>query len=142
MTSNAGAGLKKAVVGFAEQDKAERRTTVLETLSQYFKPEFLNRLDAIIEFRPLTKEHLVEIVDVMLDDLRNRLNAQQITLAISQTAKEKLAEMGYHPEFGARPLRRVIQESIEDEITELIIEQESVGEVNVSVDNDQLVVRG
>lgn len=139
MTSNAGAGMKKAALGF---NGGESKTLgMLEMLHDYFKPEFLNRIDSIIEFNSLSQEHLITIVDVLLDELRLRLAEQDIKLDVTAEAKAKLAELGYHPTFGARPLRRMIQEKIEDEITELIIELEDIRAVQVSMLEDKLVVQ-
>ncbi|WYP28414.1 AAA family ATPase [Alkalihalobacillus sp. FSL W8-0930] len=139
MTSNAGAGIQKASVGFNHSQS--KTLGILESLNDYFKPEFLNRFDGIIEFNQLSEENLVAIVDVMLGELQDRLNAQDIQMTVSDEAKRKLSELGYHPAFGARPLRRVIQETIEDEITELIIDEEVVSAVEVTVQDNELVVQ-
>ncbi len=141
MTSNAGVGAKKITVGFEKTNDAVKQTSVLDSLSSYFKPEFLNRFDAIIEFNHLEKDNLVKIVDLMLTDLQETLKEQNITMTVSDEAKEKLAELGYHPAFGARPLRRVIQEQLEDRITDLILDQGDVKEVTVEVENNEIVVR-
>ncbi|MDQ0206093.1 ATP-dependent Clp protease ATP-binding subunit [Alkalicoccobacillus murimartini] len=138
MTSNAGAGVQKAAVGF--NGGQSKTLGMLEALNDYFKPEFLNRFDGLIEFNQLTQDHLVAIVDVMLDELRGRLDAQNIQMTVSDEAKRKLSELGYHPSFGARPLRRIIQETIEDEITEFIIDDESLQAVDVKVENEKLIV--
>lgn len=139
MTSNAGAGIQKASVGF---NHAQSKTLgILESLNDYFKPEFLNRFDGIIEFNQLSEDNLVAIVDVMLNELQGRLDAQDIQLSVTDEAKRKLSELGYHPAFGARPLRRVIQETIEDEITELIIDEEVVSPIAVTVQDNELVVQ-
>ncbi|MCM2674520.1 ATP-dependent Clp protease ATP-binding subunit [Alkalicoccobacillus plakortidis] len=139
MTSNAGAGVQKASVGF--NNSQSKTLGMLEALNDYFKPEFLNRFDSIIEFNQLAQDHLVAIVDVMLNELQERLDAQSISMSVTDEAKRKLSELGYHPAFGARPLRRVIQETIEDEITELIIDEETLGAVHVTVEDEKLVVQ-
>lgn len=141
MTSNAGVGAKKITVGFEKATDAVKQTSVLDSLSSYFKPEFLNRFDAIIEFNHLEKDDLVKIVDLMLKDLQETLAEQNITMTVSKDAKEKLAELGYHPAFGARPLRRVIQEQLEDRITDLILDQGEVKDVTVDVENNEIIVR-
>lgn len=139
MTSNAGVGVTKPSLGFtAEQSKT---LGILENLNDYFKPEFLNRFDALIEFNQLSEENLIDIVDVMLADLNERLAAQNIEMEVSEEAKRKLAKLGYHPAFGARPLRRVIQDTIEDDITDLLIDDNDLKRVNVDVVDEQLVVR-
>jgi ATP-dependent Clp protease ATP-binding subunit ClpC len=86
-----------------------------------FRPEFLNRLDDIIIFHQLTKPEIRQIVDIMLQDLVTRLNAQNMTLTIPDDVKDELAKEGYSPSYGARPLRRVIQRKIEDELSEQIL---------------------
>ncbi|WP_461201375.1 ATP-dependent Clp protease ATP-binding subunit [Anoxybacillus sp. TBDG-1] len=125
MTSNAGTNI--------EGD-------LLQRLSLYFKPEFLNRLDAIIEFKPLEKAHMLQIVDLMLAELQHTLSEQHVTMTISDKAKEKLAELGYHPTFGARPLRRVMQEHVEDEIADVLLDEQDVRTIHIDVKDDRIVV--
>jgi ATP-dependent Clp protease ATP-binding subunit ClpE len=100
----------------------------------------LNRFDNIVEFNSLGKEHILYIVDLMINELQESLNEQNIELCISNEAKEKLAELGYHPAFGARPLRRVIQEQLEDQIADFILEQPDVKNLNVVVKDNLLTV--
>lgn len=138
MTSNAGVGTAKPALGF--QPEQQKTLGILESLKDYFKPEFLNRFDALIEFNQLDEANLVQIVDVMLDDLRSRLDAQGITMEVSDEAKVVLAKKGYHPAFGARPLRRVIQDTIEDDITDLLIDSDFVTQVFVDAENGELIV--
>jgi len=139
MTSNAGVGSKQPTVGFTSD--AIRQTSILDSLSSYFKPEFLNRFDAIIEFNHLEKENLIEIVDLMLEDLQETLTEKTMTITVSQEAKEKLAELGYHQAFGARPLRRAISEQLEDRITDLILDQAEIKEINVVVENEEITLK-
>lgn len=113
---------------------------LLQRLSLYFKPEFLNRLDAIVEFKPLEKTHMLQIVDLMLAELQRTLDEQHITMTISDKAKEKLAELGYHPTFGARPLRRVIQEHVEDQIADVLLDEQDVRTIHIDVEDDRIVV--
>jgi ATP-dependent Clp protease ATP-binding subunit ClpE len=143
MTSNAGVTDKKeAVVGFdTGGTDAVKETNILQSLGAYFKPEFLNRFDSIIEFQSLDKEELLQILDLMLADLQAELNDQKITVTVEEEAKNKLVELGYHPEFGARPLRRVIQEQVEDKIADLLLEEENINEVRVMLENDEIVVK-
>src|SRR5690625_3750175 len=137
MTSNAGTGDKKINVGFNQKHDS---VTNLETLSDYFKPEFLNRFDAIVSFNELTKENLLEIVDLMLADLQETIENNDITITIDDVAKEKLVELGYDPRFGARPLRRVIQDKIEDQLTDLILEEDDVNKAHVTVQDNEIIV--
>ncbi|MEG0288399.1 MAG: ATP-dependent Clp protease ATP-binding subunit [Carnobacterium sp.] len=121
MTSNAGTGSVEANVGFAAASKGNQKS-VLNQLTDFFKPEFINRFDAIVEFNSLKKEHLLVIVDLMLHDVNEMLKDQNISIEADQQAKEKLTELGYDPQLGARPLRRVIQEQIEDRIADFYLD--------------------
>ncbi|WP_068677666.1 ATP-dependent Clp protease ATP-binding subunit [Oceanobacillus sp. Castelsardo] len=138
MTSNAGTGVKEVSVGF-NQAKHESVST-LETLSNYFKPEFLNRFDAIINFNELTEDNLLEIVDLMLAELEETIEENNIKIDITLEAKQALVRLGYDVRFGARPLRRVIQDKIEDQLTDLILEEEKVDHVKVDVADGEIVV--
>ncbi|CYV14224.1 ATPases with chaperone activity%2C ATP-binding subunit [Streptococcus suis] len=121
MTSNAGTGKVEASVGFGAAIEG-RTQSVLGQLSNFFTPEFMNRFDGIIEFQPLSKENLLEIVSLMLDDVNKRLSHNGISLHVTDKVKEKLVDLGYNPKMGARPLRRTIQDQIEDAITDFYLE--------------------
>ncbi len=86
----------------------------METVRSYFKPEFINRIDDIIIFKPLSKEVFSKIVDLRLQELQNILLSKDIKLEFSEEVKEKIGELGYDPHYGARPLRRVIQRTVQD----------------------------
>jgi ATP-dependent Clp protease ATP-binding subunit ClpE len=139
MTSNAGVGFKPIHVGFGASEAAEE-ANILDSLGSFFKPEFLNRFDNIIEFTSLTKEHILYIVDLMLNELHQTLAEQNIDLTITDDAKEKLAKLGYHPSFGARPLRRTIQEQLEDQIANFILEEPEAKKLEVILDHDELKI--
>lgn len=124
MTSNAGTGKVEASVGFGAAMEG-RTQSVLGQLSNFFSPEFMNRFDGIIEFQPLSKENLLEIVNLMLDDVNKRLSNNGISLHVTDKVKEKLVDLGYDPKMGARPLRRTIQDQIEDAITDFYLENPS-----------------
>ncbi|WP_181891540.1 ATP-dependent Clp protease ATP-binding subunit [Bacillus altitudinis] len=143
MTSNAGSTDKKAVkVGFqSEQEEAIEEQSLIDSLNAYFKPEFLNRFDSIIQFDSLDKDDLVKIVDLLLKDLSEQLKEQNLTVHITNEAKEKIAELGYHPAFGARPLRRTIQEHVEDQMTDILLEEEQLTGFTVDVEHDEIVVK-
>lgn len=121
MTSNAGTGKTEASVGFGAAREG-RTNSVLGELSHFFSPEFMNRFDGIIEFQPLSKDNLLRIVHLMLDDVNQRLAHNSIHLDVTEKVKEKLVELGYDPKMGARPLRRTIQDYIEDAITDFYLE--------------------
>ncbi len=121
MTSNAGTGKVEASVGFGAT--MENRTqSVLGQLGDFFSPEFMNRFDGIIEFQALSKDNLLQIVNLMLKDVNDRLASNGITLHVTDKVKEKLVDLGYDPKMGARPLRRTIQDQIEDAITDFYLE--------------------
>lgn len=121
MTSNAGTGKVEASVGFGAAMEG-RTQSVLGQLGNFFTPEFMNRFDGIIEFQPLTKENLLQIVSLMLEDVNRRLSTNGIRLQVTDKVKEKLVDLGYDPKMGARPLRRTIQDQIEDAITDFYLE--------------------
>lgn len=140
MTSNAGVGHKTIKVGF-DQSTAVNESSILDSLGGFFKPEFLNRFDSIIEFRALEKEHLLQIVNLMLTELKDVLSEQNIRLEVEAEVKEKLAELGYHPAFGARPLRRSIQEQLEDSIADFILEEPNATELKAVIENDDITIK-
>ncbi|WP_409302596.1 AAA family ATPase [Peribacillus sp. SCS-155] len=140
MTSNAGVGEKRKVMGFGTDSSAVEEATILQSLGNYFKPEFLNRFDSIIEFSALKKADLLQIVDIMLAELHETIAAQGLELEVTSEAKEKLAELGYHPSFGARPLRRVIQEQLEDGIADFIFEMPEVKSFKAVVEENKVKI--
>jgi ATP-dependent Clp protease ATP-binding subunit ClpC len=132
MTSNVGAELirRQAQLGFAlqrdetiEEKQAfeDMRKKLMEALRKVFRPEFLNRVDAVIVFHALTREQIASIVDLELAKVARRLSEHNITLTASDAARLKLAELGFDPEMGARPLRRVIQNKVEDRLSDKLL---------------------
>ncbi len=130
MTSNIGSKVIEKGGGglgfeFAEDQTESQynriRSLVNEELKQYFRPEFLNRIDEIIVFRQLTKEEVKEIADILLKEVFTRLTEQEITLSVTEKFKERLVEEGYNPAYGARPLRRAIMRLLEDVLAEEIL---------------------
>lgn len=138
MTSNAGVSTKSATVGFGSRNSHD---DMIKQLENFFQPEFLNRFDAIVKFNALSKNDLVAIVDLMLADIEKVAGDKGITLDVTDEAKKKLAELGYNPEFGARPLRRVLEEQVEDKISDLLLENEQLAHVTVMLDHDQIQVK-
>jgi ATP-dependent Clp protease ATP-binding subunit ClpC len=148
MTSNLGsADLRKANVGFAKQDEAvsyaKMKEKVNDALKQHFRPEFLNRIDDTIVFHELSKPEITTIVDLLIRRVQNQLVAQGIGLELTTDAKMLLADKGYDPTLGARPLRRAIQRMIEDPMSERILFKEfHAGEtVVVDAENGEIVFR-
>ncbi|HAA0650456.1 ATP-dependent Clp protease ATP-binding subunit [Listeria innocua] len=142
MTSNAGTTDTEASVGFntATDNKLEKGSDILAKLGAYFKPEFLNRLDSVIEFKSLEKDDLVQIIDLMLIDLNTMLAQEGVTIDVSKEVKEQLIELGYDPKFGARPLRRTIQEHLEDAIADSLIDQPEAKKLNATLNDDKNIV--
>ena len=132
MTSNIGSDLirQDRSIGFAARgdnaEDAERsyqrmKDNVTDEVRRFFRPEFLNRIDGQVVFHALSEEHMVDIVDLMLVEVSSNLIEQGIGLEVTEQAKQWLAETGYDPQFGARPLRRVIQDSVEDKLSDAIL---------------------
>ena len=141
MTSNAGTGKAEASVGFGAAREG-RTNSVLGELGNFFSPEFMNRFDGIIEFKALNKENLLQIVDLMLDDVNKRLASNNISLEVTDKVKEKLVDLGYDPKMGARPLRRTIQDYIEDAITDFYLENPTEKELKaVMTSNGKIMIK-
>lgn len=148
MTSNVGAQTlrQNRYVGFnlqeSDHDYEGMKSTMLEELKKAFRPEFLNRVDEMIVFHSLEKEHLREIVTLMADELSKRLQEQDIVLEITDDAKQKIADIGYDPDYGARPLRRAIQKHIEDRLSEELLKGTILtgGKVVVGVKDEEFIV--
>ena len=147
ITSNIGAKLIKraSTIGFiageegdvAEEDEYKRMSSkVTGELKKAFRPEFLNRIDATVVFRALTREDIHQIVDHELDHVRERLSEHEIELEITEEAMQLLAEKGYDPDFGARPLRRAIQDMVEDPLAEKLLAGEIAAGDKVSIERD------
>ncbi len=134
MTSNAGTDYRTASYGFVENESKAAEHKSEKALKELFRPEFLNRVDQIVHFNQLTLEDIKGIVDIMIGDLTGELSDKQITLSLTDAAKEYLAEKGYDKRFGARPLRRLIQKEIESELADLYIAGKIGEHQNVIID--------
>jgi ATP-dependent Clp protease ATP-binding subunit ClpC len=146
MTSNLGAQdlMKGPAIGFAAESENQidfeaAKKNILDAVRRTFRPEFINRIDEIVVFKPLGEKELLQIVDIMIDDVAERLAEKGIFIEVSEAAKGFLLKKGYEPKFGARPLRRTIQRYIEDRLADILLEgkikPESVIKVDVSEDN-------
>ena len=151
MTSNLGsqAIMNSKTLGFtsadenqAEADYETMKEKVMDNLKKAFRPEFLNRIDDIVVFHPLTADELKQIVGIMMKDLRKRLADRDLSITLSDEALDELAKVGYDPEFGARPLRRAIQNQIEDPLADaLLAGQYQAGDtIKVALDDDKKFV--
>ena len=136
MTTNLGSReITRGALGFTlegdiQNDYQQMKARVNEELKQNFRPEFLNRVDEVIVFPQLTREELIAIIDMFVKRLDERLDDRDLKLTLTTAAKEKLIDLGYEPSMGARPLRRVVQREIEDQISERILN----GEISYSSD--------
>jgi ATP-dependent Clp protease ATP-binding subunit ClpB len=140
MTSNLGSQFLIA----EDLEEVQRREAVMEMVRSSFKPEFLNRLDDVVIFDALSKEELGSIVDLQVERLMTRLEAKRLTLGVTPAARLWLAEHGYDPVYGARPLRRLMQREIDDKLANLLlageVEDGSFVRVDVASDADGLEV--
>jgi ATP-dependent Clp protease ATP-binding subunit ClpC len=154
MTSNIGADMikRQASLGFAlkHDDVLEERLAyddmrkkLMDSLRRVFRPEFVNRLDSVIVFRSLSKDDIKKIVDLELNKVAERMQEHSIHLTATPAALEKLAELGYDPEMGARPLRRVIQQKVEDRLSDALLsnEFEDCVDILVDLDGEEIVLR-
>ncbi len=122
MTSNAGAqDMAKAGIGFSRNDKSDRKSTSLKAIERLFSPEFRNRLDATVPFGALNPEIMARIVDKFIGELNTQLKERRVSVTLTEAARALLAEKGYDPAFGARPMARVIQTEIKDAIAEELL---------------------
>lgn len=139
MTSNAGTGDAEANVGFGAAANGTTHS-VLGNLTNYFKPEFLNRFDDIIEFNSLSKDNLMQIVDLMIGDVNQMLAGQGLHIHVTKPVEEQLVKKGYNPAMGARPLRRVIQEEIEDRIADFYLDHADVKNLVARIEDDKITL--
>ena len=151
MTSNVGAHTirRQRTLGFtpdggneAQNEYEKMKDNVMRELKDSFRPEFLNRIDEIIVFHSLDKKHISEIVDLMTDDLISRLADMEMTVDITDKAKDYIADKGYDPQYGARPLRRTIQKFIEDKLSEELLKGtiSSGNHVEIDFDDEELII--
>lgn len=138
MTSNAGTGDMVASVGFGSTNNNK---SVLDKLTNYFKPEFLNRFDDIVEFNALTEEDLGQIVQLMITDMNQMLADRDLHVHVSKAVEGKLVELGFDPKMGARPLRRVIQEQIEDKLADYVLDHDEKHNLEAELIDDAIVIK-
>ncbi|HXF08576.1 MAG TPA: ATP-dependent chaperone ClpB [Candidatus Acidoferrales bacterium] len=141
MTSNLGSQMIQELAG--EEHYARMKSAVMEVVGQHFRPEFLNRIDEVVVFHPLGREHIRRIVDLQVEILRQRLAARDIGLVLTESALDWLGEVGYDPVYGARPLKRALQQHLENALArDLLQGRFAPGQtIEVDRDGDQLVFR-
>ncbi|HRR75721.1 MAG TPA: ATP-dependent Clp protease ATP-binding subunit [Ruminococcus sp.] len=143
MTSNAGSTDKSVGVGFNRTENEISKDKAMKGLREFLRPEFISRIDEIVVFKPLTKEDFANIAALMLDEMKEPLAEKNITLTYTDASLRLIAEKSFGKPYGARDIRRVIRQDIEDKIAELIIEKASeISEIGVSTRGDSLVVKG
>ena len=149
MTSNIGARniTDKKTLGFGnskiEEEYENIKRDVMQEVKQMLKPEFINRIDEIIVFHKLTKNHIEKIIDIMLNDVQEKIKKQNVSLIIEQSAKDFILARGTDDNFGARPLRRTIQNYVEDKLAEFILDGIPSGknELIISADDKEISVK-
>lgn len=134
MTSNAGTTLKANAFGFGAEGYVALESRVQTVLKEMFRPEFLNRVDEIIVFEELSREQIRRIVDLMLNEVIEQMQAKQLKLIVTDPVKDVLAEKGYDPKYGARPLRKTIQRLLEDPLADLVLSGQLKNASGVSAD--------
>jgi ATP-dependent Clp protease ATP-binding subunit ClpC len=140
MTSNIGtAEFERTAIGFQSggakaSDEERHRTAVMDALKKSFRPEFLNRVDDFVVFHQLTQAELGQIVELMVDKVRDRLHERSIGIELTQAAKDWLVDEGFDPAFGARPLRRAVERHIENEIAKRVLSGEFADGDTVDID--------
>jgi ATP-dependent Clp protease ATP-binding subunit ClpA len=140
MTTNAGAErINRASIGFSIQDHT---SDAMETIKKTFSPEFRNRLDAIVQFKPLSPEIILHVVDKFIIELESQLEDKHVSLEIEEAARHWLAEHGYDKLMGARPMARLLQEKVKKPLAEELLfgQLEKGGHVTVKVVNDDIVL--
>ncbi len=148
MTSNIGARQIRGQgnLGFTKPDGevsySKMKDTVMDEVKKVFNPEFTNRIDEIIVFRPLDKSHLEKIVEILLDQVRDRLREQEMSLSLTPGATALIIDRGFDPALGARPLRRAIQKLVEDPLAEMVLRGKlhRGAEVRISKKGDELLL--
>ena len=138
------AGVRLILEGIGEdlQISRQAREEVEQLLKRSFRPEFLNRLDEIVFYKPLTKTEITGIVELLLADLQNRLRAKQLELVMTPAARDYIVEAGYDPVYGARPLKRLLQSRVETMVAKTIIAQDLAPGTKLTIDckDGQLVL--
>ena len=119
MTTNAGTEFNANKTGFARDVTVTMKDNVEKSLKEFFRPEFLNRIDDIVTFKPLERDELKQIIDLMLKNIVEKLNERGVEFKITDEAKELILEKGYDVQYGARPLKRAIQSLVEDKLAKL-----------------------
>jgi ATP-dependent Clp protease ATP-binding subunit ClpC len=140
---NLGFAFQRDDASMAQEQHKEMRKTLMDELKRQFRPEFINRVDSIVVFRQLTKENIRQIVDIILTEVNERLTEHNLTIATTDTARDWLGEHGYDAEFGARPLRRLIQTEVEDRLSDAVLAGRFTADdiVTIDVEDGEIVLK-
>ena len=141
MTSNIGTSNSASSIGFNNSSEDVSNTNINNALKEFFRPEFLNRIDEIVVFIELTDKELIQIIDLMINEINAELAIRNLSIELTDDAKQFIFKNGYSRKYGARPLRRALQKHIEDKLAEMILSGEikSDAKVNIDVKDDELV---
>jgi ATP-dependent Clp protease ATP-binding subunit ClpC len=141
--NNIGLNTRRDEAKTAEDQYSRMKDKVLNEMKNVFRPEFLNRIDTTVVFHALSKEHIGQIVDLMIRDVTKNVTQKGVTLEVTEAARSWLGDKGYDPVFGARPLRRVIQNEVEDRLSEsFLLGEFGPGDtVEIDMSEDSLVLR-
>ncbi len=143
MTSNAGSTDKGIGVGFNRTTEDISKDKAMKGLREFLRPEFISRIDEIVVFKPLSKENFADIAALMIDEMKEPLAEKEISINYSREALELIAEKSFGKSYGARDIRRVIRQDIEDKVAEIIIEKASkINNISISADGEKLIVEG
>ena len=134
MTTNAGSEYRSSAPGFMSDSEITLADNVQKSLKQFFKPEFINRIDEIVTFKPLKKDELRKIIDLLLKDITKKLAEKGATLSVTDSAKEIILEKGYDVKYGARPLKRAIQSTLEDALAKMSLTGKITDGANLCAD--------
>ena len=141
MTSNAGSSYSSSALGFGKTEQDASKTRAMEALKKFLRPEFLNRVDEVIVFNPLTKEELFEIVELMIDEIRDMAKERGMDFTVTDEVKKLLCEKGYDSAMGARPLRRLVGREIEDRLAECVIRSDRRANFEFDVKDGEIILK-
>ena len=136
MTTNSGSEFSANKTGFARDVEVTMKDNVDKSLKEFFRPEFLNRIDEVVVFKPLTKPELRQIIDLLLKDISQKISEKNATITVTDAAKDLILESGYDVKFGARPLKRAIRSLLEDKLAKLALTGKITENAQITADAD------
>ena len=136
MTTNSGSEFSSNKTGFARDTEVTMKDNVDKSLKNFFRPEFLNRIDEVVVFKPLSKSELRQIIDLMLKDITDKISEKNATITVTDAAKDLILESGYDVKYGARPLKRAIRSMLEDQLARLALNGKITDGAQIIADAD------